>query len=161
MIDSTLKNANILIIDDQESNIELLEEFFKTQGFENIQSTTNPLLTAILFESFQPDLILLDLMMPQMSGLEVLEQLKTLIPAGVYLPVVVLTADVSSNARQRSLVRGARDFITKPFDFVEVLFRIRNLLETRYYYLQMEKKNKILEEKIEMVIRLMNRWNKD
>ena len=160
-MDSTFKNANILIIDDQQANIDLLEEFLKTQGFDHIQSTTDPLLTAMLFESFQPDLILLDLMMPQMSGFEVMEQLKTLIPVGVYLPVVVLTADISSSARQRSLVRGARDFITKPFDFVEVLFRIRNLLETRYFYLQLEKKNKILEEKIEMVIRMMNRWNKD
>ena len=114
-----------------------------------------------LFKSFDPDLILLDLMMPQLSGYEVMDQLKPLIPPDSYFPVLVLTADVSPSAKQRALARGARDFITKPFDFLEVFLRIRNLLETRYLYQQLEKKNQILEEKMAMVIKVMAGWNRE
>jgi len=161
MIDLNLKNSNILIIDDQKANIDLLEDFLKLKGFENIQSITNPLLTVDIYNSFHPDLILLDLMMPQMSGYEVMDLLKPLIPSGVYLPILVLTADISSSARQMALASGASDFITKPFDFIEVFLRIRNLLETRYLHLELEKKNRILEDKIAMIIKVMSRWNKE
>jgi PleD family two-component response regulator len=161
MIDSTLKNANILIVDDQQSNIDLLDQFLQMQGFTSILSTTDPLMAVGLFKSFDPDLILLDLMMPQLSGYEVMDQLKPLIPPDSYFPVLVLTADVSPSAKQRALARGARDFITKPFDFLEVFLRIRNLLETRYLYQQLEKKNQILEEKMAMVIKVMAGWNRE
>ena len=130
------------------------------QRFKNIESITDPTLTLSVFKSFQPDLILLDLMMPQLSGYEVMEQLKPLIPQDVYWPILVLTADISPNAKQRALASGARDFLAKPFDFIEVLLRIRNLLETRYLYQQLEKKNQILEEKIGMLIKVMSGWNK-
>ena len=89
-----------------------------------------------------------------------MEQLKPLIPQDVYWPILVLTADISPNAKQRALASGARDFLAKPFDFIEVLLRIRNLLETRYLYQQLEKKNQILEEKIGMLIKVMSGWNK-
>jgi len=161
MIDVTLKNANILIVDDQQTNIDLLEEFLKMQGFVNIQTTTDPLMTVSLFKSFQPDLILLDLMMPGLSGYDILDQLKPLIPIDTYYPVLILSADMAPSAKQRALALGARDFITKPFDFLEVFLRIRNLLETRYLHQELEKKNRILEEKIAMVIKVMSGWNKE
>jgi len=160
MIDSNLKNAKILIVDDHQPNIDLLVGFLQMQRFKNIESITDPTLTLSVFKSFQPDLILLDLMMPQLSGYEVMEQLKPLIPQDVYWPILVLTADISPNAKQRALASGARDFLAKPFDFIEVLLRIRNLLETRYLYQQLEKKNQILEEKIGMLIKVMSGWNK-
>jgi len=156
MIDLNLKNANILVIDDQQVNIDLLGDFLKMQGFDNVQCITNPLLTLELFNSFKPDLILLDLMMPQMSGFEVMEMLKPLIPPDVYLPILVLTADISSSAKQRAMTSGARDFITKPFDFIDVFLRIRNLLETRYLHQELEKKNRMLEEKIATIIEVNN-----
>ena len=161
MIDVTLKYANILIVDDQQANIDLLAEFLKMQGFTNILTTTDPLMTVSLFKSFHPDLILLDLMMPQLSGYDVMDQLKPLIPPDTYYPILVLTADITPNAKQRALARGARDFITKPFDFLEVFLRIRNLLETRYLHQELEKKNRILEEKMTMVIKVMAGWNKE
>lgn len=160
MIDSNLKNAKILIVDDHQPNIDLLVGFLQMQRFKNIESITDPTLTVSVFQSFQPDLILLDLMMPQLSGYEVMEQLKPFIPQDVYWPILVLTADISPNAKQRALASGARDFLAKPFDFIEVMLRIRNLLETRYLYQQLEKKNQILEEKIGMLIKVMSGWNK-
>ena len=134
MLDSHLKNAKILIVDDNQLNIDLLVEYLQMQGFDSIQTTTDPLLTVSLFKSFEPDLILLDLMMPQLSGYQNLEQLKPLIPNDVYWPVLVLTADISPTAKQQALASGARDFLAKPFDFIEVFLRIRNLLETRYLF---------------------------
>lgn len=160
MIDITLKNASILIVDDQQTNIDLLEEFLTMQGFTNIETTTDPKNTVSLFGTFNPDLVLLDLMMPELSGYEVMDQLEPLIPKDSYLPILVLTADISPSAKQRALSRGARDFLTKPFDFLEVFLRIRNLLETRYLHQQLEKKNQILEEKMAMVIKMMAGWNK-
>ena len=160
MLNSNLKNAKILIVDDHQSNIELLEGFLQMQGFTSIQSTTDPFQALNLFKSFEPDLILLDLMMPELSGYEVLEQLRPLIPTDVYWPILILTADISPNAKQRALSGGARDFLVKPFDFLEVFLRIRNLLETRYLYQQLEKKNKILEEKVAMLVKIMGGWNK-
>ena len=160
MLDSNLKNAKILIVDDHKVNIDLLESYLEMQGFKSIQTTTDPLQTVSLFNSFEPDLILLDLMMPKLLGYEVLELLKPLIPPDSYWPVLVLTADISPHAKQRALASGARDFLAKPFDFVEVFLRIRNLLETRYLYQQLENKNKILEEKVAMLIKVMSGWNK-
>jgi len=160
MLNSNLKNAKILIVDDHQLNIEMLTGYLQMQGFYDIQGTTNPLLAIGLYKSFEPDLILLDLMMPKLSGYDILEQLKPMVPQDVYLPVLVLTADISPNAKQRALASGARDFLIKPFDFIEVLLRIRNMLETRYLYQQLEKKNQILEEKVAMLIKIMSGWNK-
>ena len=160
MLNSNLKNAKILIVDDHLVNIDLLTGYLQMQGFDNIESTTDPLLAIGLFKSYEPDLILLDLMMPLLSGYDVLDQLRPLVSPDVYLPVLVLTADISPNAKQRALASGAKDFLIKTFDFIEVLLRIRNMLETRYLYQQLEKKNKILEEKVAMLIKIMSGWNK-
>ncbi|MCL4481417.1 MAG: ATP-binding protein [Bacteroidetes bacterium] len=148
MIDSTLKNANILIVDDQETNIDILVGLLEMQGYTNIETTIDPRLVVGLFKSFNPDLILLDLMMPYLTGYEVMEQLKALIPHSTYLPILVLTADITVEAKQRALSCGAKDFITKPFDLIEVGLRIKNLLETHYLQKQLENQNYILEEKV-------------
>ena len=102
-----------------------------------------------LVKEFQPDLILLDLMMPYLDGYAVMEQLRLVIPSDTYLPILVLTADATSLAKQRALSMGARDFLTKPLNQVEVLLRIKNLLKTRALHLQQQKQNQILEEKVE------------
>ena len=138
MIDSILKTAKILIVDDKQSNIDILEGLLEESGYANFQSTTDPRLVVSLFNSFKPDLILLDLMMPHLSGFEVMEQLKPLIPQGTYLPILVLTADITSESKLRALSGGAKDFLSKPFDLYEVQIRINNLLETRYLYKQIE-----------------------
>ena len=124
MINSTLESANILIVDDQEANIYILEYFLSSQGYTNIKTTTDPRNVVPLYISFKPDIILLDLSMPYLSGFEVMEQLKALTPANTFLPILVLTADVTTESKQRALSGGASDFLTKPFDLVEVELRL-------------------------------------
>ena len=148
MMNSSLTTAKILIVDDQQSNIDVLLDLLDMHGFKNIKSITNPTLTLKVFKKFNPDLILLDLMMPKMSGFEVMEQLKTIIPHKIYLPILVLTANISFKAKQQALAAGAKDFLTKPFNVVEVILRIKNLLESRYLHQQLLNQNKRLEEKV-------------
>ena len=148
MIDSSLKNAMILIVDDIESNIDILEDLLEESGYTNFQSTTDPRLVVGLFKSLNPDLILLDLMMPYLSGFDVMQQLEPLIPKEVYFPILVLTADINSETKLQALSGGAKDFLSKPFDLYEVRLRINNLLKTRYLYQQLENQNQILDEKV-------------
>lgn len=148
MINSTLESANILIVDDQEANIYILEYFLSSQGYTNIKTTTDPRNVVPLYISFKPDIILLDLSMPYLSGFEVMEQLKALTPANTFLPILVLTADVTTESKQRALSGGASDFLTKPFDLVEVELRIRNLLFTGFLQQKLKNQNLDLEEKV-------------
>ena len=145
MIDATLKNSNILIVDDKKSNIEILEGLLEESGYKHFKSTTDPRQVVSLYKSFNPDLILLDLMMPHVSGFEVMEELNSIIPPKTYLPILVLTADITPEARQRALSGGAKDFLSKPYDLFELRLRINNLLETRYLYQQLKSSNKELE----------------
>lgn len=148
MINQTLKNANILIVDDQEANIDVLVGLLEFQGYTNLKTTTDSRLAVSLFSTFNPDIILLDLMMPHISGYEVMKQLHTVVPNDTYLPILVLTADINFEAKQRALSEGATDFISKPFDLIEVGLRIRNLLFARYQHIQLMDQNQNLEEKI-------------
>jgi len=148
MNDSLLKKAKILIVDDKQENIDVLEGLLENLGYTNIKSTNDPRQVVGLFESFQPDLILLDLMMPYLNGFQVMEQLNLLIPKNTYLPVLVLTASSSDKDKKQALAKGAKDFVTKPFDFTEVALRIKNLLETRFLHMQLNNQNQILEQKV-------------
>ncbi len=148
MINSTLKNANILIVDDQQANIDVLTSLLEFKQYTNLQQTTDSRIVISLFKESEPDLILLDLMMPYVDGFQILEQLKELIPAGTYLPILVLTADVTPDAKQIALSGGASDFLSKPFDLIEVDLRIKNLLHTRFLHQQLENQNQILEERV-------------
>jgi len=147
-MDSSLKNANILIVDDKEANIDILVGLLEFQSYTNIKTTTDPRTVVNLFKNFNPDIILLDLMMPYFSGYEVMEQLRDLIPKDTFLPILVLTADLTEEAKQRALSGGAKDFIAKPFNLNEVDLRIRNLLQTRFLYQQLKNQNKILDKKV-------------
>jgi putative two-component system response regulator len=143
-------HARILIVDDEELNVLLLEQILLQQGYTNIRGTTDPHELFILFAQAEPDLILLDLMMPEMSGFEVMDRLATIIPPDAFLPILVLTADSTPQARNRALAGQATDFLTKPLDAHEVLLRIRNLLTTRSLYLQMRDQNRTLDQKVKM-----------
>lgn len=148
MNESWRQNASFLIIDDQEYNISLLERILNRAGYTNLHSTTNPLQLQTLFHEVQPDIILLDLHMPELDGFAALQQIKELNQEGEYIPVLVLTADVTQEARKRALHEGANDYLTKPFDRTEVVLRIHNLLRTRFYHLQMQEQNHDLEQRI-------------
>ena len=130
--DST--SCTILLVDDEEANLDLLEDLLRRRGFRSIARTSDARNAVPLFESGRPDLVLLDLHMPFRSGFEVLADIRARTPADEYLPVLVLTADVTFTAKQRALAEGAHDFVTKPFVNAEVLLRVRNLLHTRALY---------------------------
>ncbi len=147
------KNARILIVDDQEANVRLLEGILKrAAGYHALRSTTDSREVIPLFAEFHPDLILLDLHMPHMDGFAVMEELKKVMAPGVFLPILVLTADVTPEAKQRALAGGAKDFLAKPFDPVEVLLRIKNLLETRFLHLELQ--SQLADAHLEVIDRL-------
>lgn len=140
-----IKNAKILIVDDQESNINLLDQMLNQAGYTNVSSTTNPQEVCALHRKNQYDLILLDLQMPVMDGFQVMEGLKTN-HADPYLPVLVLTAQPGH--KLQALLAGAKDFVSKPFDMVEVLTRIGNMVEVRLLYKQLADYSKQLEQEV-------------
>jgi putative two-component system response regulator len=148
-----LLSARILIVDDQEINLRLLEVLLRREGFTHIHSTTDPYSVLPAYVTYQPDIILLDLLMPGMDGFALIELLRRRIPAGAFLPILVLTADVTPETRRRALALGAKDFLTKPFDSIEVMLRIWNLLETRFFYLQLQDQNQHLGRQVERGLR--------
>lgn len=141
MNETDILNAKILIVDDAEANLKLLEDLLTREGFHQIISTSDSTRALDLFIAFQPDLILLDLMMPELDGYAVLEILSRHIPKDEYLPVLVLTADATIVAKRKALALGAKDFLTKPFDTIEAMLRVWNLLETRILYRQLKALN--------------------
>jgi len=144
--DSDILAASILVVDDQESNVALVEQMLSDAGYTNVASTMKPQEVCALHRKNRYDLILLDLQMPGMDGFQVIEALKTNDADG-YLPVVVITAQPGH--KLRALRAGARDFVSKPFDLVEVKTRIRNTLEVRLLYRKLENYNKLLEQTVQ------------
>ncbi len=139
-------DARILIVDDQPANISLLEETLHQAGYAQVSSTLNPMEVCELHRHNDYDLILLDLQMPGMDGFQVMEGLKTN-ERDAYLPVLVITAQPGH--KLRALQAGARDFISKPFDLVEVTTRVRNMLEVRLLYKRLENHNRELEQAVQ------------
>jgi CheY-like chemotaxis protein len=148
MINHNLKNAKILVVDDQQANIDIIDNLLEIQGYTNIKWTTDSREVIPIYSIYKPDLILLDLMMPFFNGFEIMEQLKPLISKSEFVPILVLTADITKETKEKALSDGAKDFILKPFDLIEVSLRIQNLLETRWLYLQLDNQNQILEDKV-------------
>jgi CheY-like chemotaxis protein len=139
-------NASILVVDDQPVNVLLLEQFLAGGGYTCVRSTMNPLEVAGLHAEHRYDLILLDLKMPGMDGFQVMQELKKNTRDN-YLPVIVLTAEPGH--KLRALEAGAKDFISKPFDLVEVKTRIHNMLEVRLLYKKLENYSKLLEHALQ------------
>ena len=137
--------ARILIVDDQEANVHLLERLLGEAGYSAVASTADPLQVCSLHRSNDYDLILLDLQMPVMDGFQVMAALNA--DAGdSYLPVIVLTAQPGH--KLQALQAGAKDFISKPFDLLEVKTRIRNMLEVRLLYRRLEAHSDMLESTV-------------
>jgi PAS domain S-box-containing protein len=134
--------ARILIVDDQEVNVTLVEQTLRQAGYQNVSSTMDPETVCALHRRDSYDLILLDLQMPGMDGFQVMEALKTN-DSDAYLPVLVITAQPGH--KLRALQAGAKDFISKPFDLVEVKTRIHNMLEVRLLYRRLEMHSRELE----------------
>ena len=138
-------NASILVVDDQEANVQLLEEMLREAGFQRITSTMDPHAVCALHRANGYDLILLDLQMPGMDGFQVMQGLKEIDTEG-YVPILVITAQ--PDHKLRALASGAKDFVAKPFDLVEVKTRIHNLLEVRLLYKKLQNYNQVLEQAV-------------
>jgi len=138
-------NASILIVDDQEANVQLLEKMLRIVGYRSITSTMDPQTVRTLHRDNHYDLILLDLQMPGMNGFQVMEELKEFKTEG-YVPILVITAH--SIHKQWALASGATDFISKPFDLMEIMARIHNMLEVRLLNKNLEHTNQVLEQTV-------------
>jgi putative two-component system response regulator len=143
-----IQNSRVLIIDDQVQNVLLLERALRTAGYNHLKTLTDSREVLSTFKEFQPDLVATDLRMPYIDGFSLIKQLRLAVPAGTYIPVLVLTADNSRQAKQEALALGAKDLLTKPIDIAEALLRIYNLLETRWLHVELKKHSENLEEKV-------------
>ncbi|MEY2558344.1 MAG: hypothetical protein QOE34_1769 [Verrucomicrobiota bacterium] len=148
MNEATLKEAHILMVDDEVSSTCLMTNFLHRIGYSKLESINDSTRTFEMIEAFKPDLILLDLMMPGMSGLQVLEGLRARRHGEEQVPVLVLTGDATAENKRRALAAGATDLLVKPFDPSEVSMRIRNLLQARFLRLEIEEQNHLLEERV-------------
>jgi putative two-component system response regulator len=142
------QQAKIIVVDDQPTNVMLLERLLVRWGYANVFGTTSSSDFMALCESIHPDLVLLDLHMPEPDGFELLRQLRGGSEKTVPVPVLVLTADVTVEARRRALALGASDFVTKPFDADEVGLRVGRVLETRHLELELQQQNTVLEHRV-------------
>src|SRR5213594_2449525 len=144
----TFRTAKILIVDDEAAMVRLLELLLEDIGYTDLRSTTDPREVLERCAEFQPDLILLDLRMPHLSGVQVLKQLERW-RADLYLPVLVLTADMSRASKRAALEAGASDYVTKPFEQTELLLRVRNLLEIRFLHRDLRRQNQTLAGQVQ------------
>lgn len=137
-----------MIIDAQVSNVLQLERLLQEEGYPNFVSVSDSREALASFLGFKPDLVLVDLHMPHLDGYGVMQQLRKNMVPDSFLPILVLTTDITPEAKRRALLEGATDFLAKPLDPVEATLRIRNLIQTRSLYLQLQDHNKILDQKV-------------
>ena len=138
-------NAKILVVDDNETNVRLIQGMLRVAGYTSVHSTTDPKQVCELHRKNRYGVILLDLQMPGMDGFQVMEGLKE-IGADGYLPVLVITAQPEH--KLRALEAGAKDFVSKPFDLAELRARVHNILEVRLLHLETKNYSKALEETV-------------
>ena len=143
-----VRNAVILIVDDEEPNVRLLARILARAGFTRVTTTMHSRDVTRLYDEVQPDLIVLDIRMPELDGFGVLAQLRERVSSTDYLPVLAITGDVSAEMRQKVLMAGAKDFLEKPFETSEVIVRVENLLTTRVLHRSLQQQNSLLEARV-------------
>ena len=146
-LDARILSARILVVDDNEDQLDLMQLMLQKHGFSRVVLTSDPTSVAAAYAASPIDLILLDMEMPVMNGIEVMRKLKSEL-RGAFMPVIVLTAHEGADVRLSALKEGARDYISKPFVDTEFAHRIRNYLEVRMLYNERERQNEILEQKV-------------
>jgi signal transduction histidine kinase len=142
------RRTKILVVDDELPNLQFLERILKQVRIESFRSTTDSRKALSLFKEFRPDLVLVDWLMADVNGRNVVEQLRTMIPAGGFVPIIVLTADVTSEGRQLALASGANEIITKPIDACEVVLRIANMVQVRLAHLRLYEQEQVHEDTV-------------
>lgn len=142
-------DAHIIIVDDEPANLRLLERILTRAGYRHITPIADPVEFVTGYHDHQPDLVLLDLMMPGMDGVEVLRAVRALARPSEIVPVLMITADTGHDAMSRALRAGVDDYLTKPFDQLEVQLRTANLLRTRRLSLEVATHNELLEREVQ------------
>jgi putative two-component system response regulator len=142
-----LHQMKILVVDDDLRSVNLLEQLLQRHGYTRVMSVTDSRSAVETCLAFDPDLLLLDLIMPEVDGFAILEALRA-DAAEDFLPIVVLTGDTAEESKSRALEAGATDFLVKPVSQTEALLRIRNLLEMRRLYVALENQRAALEEAV-------------
>jgi putative two-component system response regulator len=150
LITDAERSARIMVVDDHLANLNVLMRTLQRAGFCNLLGVHDARQVLSSLVDFQPDVVLLDLHMPELDGIELLLDIKALHGRRNYLPVLVLTSDASREVRDAALAAGARDFLTKPYDSGEVLLRVRNLIETRLLHVELQRQNAMLSERCEL-----------
>jgi signal transduction histidine kinase len=146
--DDSLRRTKILIVDNDLGDMQFLERILHRVRIENFRSTTDPESALSLFEEFHPDLVLIDWLIADVNGRTVIEQLRAMIPAGGFIPIVVLIADVTPGTRQLALAAGANELIAKPIDACEVVLRIANMVQVRLAHVRLSEQQQVLEEAV-------------
>lgn len=141
-------SAVILVVDDEPTNLALVEDLLEREGYDQIHLVNDPRMAMATFELVQPDLVLLDLQMPHLDGFALMDRIAQEVSDEEFLPVLVLTADPARDTRRQALAQGATDFMTKPLDTTEAALRIRNLLHTRLLHLELEREKRRLEDRV-------------
>jgi putative two-component system response regulator len=149
-LEEAVYQARILIVDDQPPNVLLLERLLADAGYTEVASTTDSARALPLCATYDPDLLLLDLQMPDPDGFEIMRQLDARTSGTDKLPVLILTADSTSATKRAALAAGASDFLNKPFDATEAILRIRNLLLTRLLQRELRNQNATLERRVRL-----------
>jgi len=144
---SALLKMKILIVDDEPTNVALLEDMLSEAGYARLKSITDSRIALETCAAFNPDLILLDLMMPHVDGFAILDALRAA-PSDIFLPIIVLTADINEETKRRALCAGATEFLVKPFDQFEAVLRIANALETRRLHILLDNQRAAFEEAV-------------
>jgi putative two-component system response regulator len=145
------EDANILVIDDEDRNLKLLKTLLEEEGYQNIVTLSDSRMVKPLYKTRRFDLIMLDINMPYLNGFQIIEQLKEFKHRDDELPpILVLTAEISHGYCLDALHKGARDYVTKPFDTSELVARVRNLLDSQMLHKYMRSQNSILEREVEL-----------
>jgi putative two-component system response regulator len=154
------KQARILLVDDEAANVRVLERLLQHAGYGNARGVTDARQVLSVFGTWDPHLVVLDLHMPHLDGYQVLAQLKAAVGPEAYLPILVITADVTTEAKRQALSAGATDFLTKPFDAVEVALRASNLLHTGALHQKVLEQNRILQDTLDQKVKELAALNR-
>lgn len=148
MIPPELASLKILLVDDDAATLEFEAVMLQVHGYENLTLETNPRRALVSLNSLRPDLILLDYIMEEMTGMEFLRELRELLPADEFLPVIMVTSEESREIYEQALIEGAADFLNKPIQRMDLVLRVRNLLRARWQHLQLAQRNQLLDREI-------------
>ena len=140
--------SKILIIDDDPANLLLLSRILTKAGYPAVETINDSREALPAFACHQPDLVIVDLHMPHRDGFELIAGLRRHTPPGVFLPIIMLTADTNPEVELKALKLGANDFLNKPFQPVQIALRVKNLLHTRQLHRSLQEHNQQLERRV-------------